>query len=274
MQKQIPSIERKEAKNTCAIFHQIGNRFIFLYHRKNSPSVRIYFRAEPDSELYQVPLSIKLKQRTKINSDWEKKFPYFFDLSPADSLEEISEFLVKNSYPLSLKSASSILRKEQSELFEQHQLVESIGYYDAANIEDERRRVIASIVQRQGQAEFRNKLLKAYNHRCPITGCNAEPALEAAHIVPYKGPKTNHIANGLLLRADIHTLFDLHLLSIHPGTYEIVISPELLSTSYKEYIGKTMSLPEQKVAQPDPIALAEHYGLFLQKSSNSSSAAN
>ena len=38
--------------------------------------------------------------------------------------------------------------------------------------------------------------------------------LEAAHIIPYKGSSTNHIQNGILLRADIHTLFDLDLLRI------------------------------------------------------------
>ncbi|MBE9209993.1 HNH endonuclease [Nostoc sp. LEGE 06077] len=266
MQKQILDIERKEAKNTCAIFHQKGNRFLFLYHRKNSPNLRIYFRAEPNSELH-LPLNINLQKRTKINNAWEKNFPYFFELSPFDNLEEVSKFLLKEAYPLSLKSASSILKKEQPELSKQRQLVEAEGYFNAENIENARRRVNTSIVQRQGQAEFRRKLLEAYNCQCPITGCNAEPALEAAHIIPYKGTETNHIANGLPLRADIHTLFDLHLLSIEPETHKIVLSPELLATSYIEYMGQSASLPKQKITQPDPVALAKHYELFLQKCS-------
>ncbi len=49
-------------------------------------------------------------------------------------------------------------------------------------------------------------LLKAYSGRCAVTGCDAEPALEAAHLRPYKGPESNTAANGLLLRSDIHTL--------------------------------------------------------------------
>ncbi|MEH1884325.1 HNH endonuclease [Nostoc sp.] len=265
MQKQILDIERKEAKNTCAIFHQTGNRFVFLDHRKNSPNVRIYFRAEPDSELHQVPLTINLQKRTKINNAWERNFPYFFELSPSDNLEEVSEFLIKEAYPLSFKSASSILRKEQPTLSEQRQIVEAEGYFNAENIEDARRRVTTSIVQRQGQAEFRRQLLEAYNYQCPITRCNAEAALEAAHIIPYKGTETNHIANGLPLRADIHTLFDLHLLSIHPKTHKIVISSELQATSYIEYMGQSVSLPKEKIAQPDPVALEKHYELFLQK---------
>lgn len=267
MQKQILDIERKEAKNTCAIFHQTGNRFLFLYHRKNSPNLRIYFRAEPNSDLH-LPLNINLHKRTKINNAWEKNFPYFFELSPSDNLEEISKFLIKEAYPLSFKSTSSIFKKEQPELSEQRQLVEAESYFNAENIEDARRRVNTSIVQRQGQAEFRRKLLEAYNYQCPITGCNAEPALEAAHIIPYKGTETNHIANGLPLRADIHTLFDLHLLSIEPETHKIVLSPELLATSYIEYMGQSVSLPKQKITQPDPVALAKHYELFLQKCSH------
>lgn len=154
---------------------------------------------------------------------------------------------------------------EQPELFDQRQRVEAEGYFDAANLEDARQRVTASIVQRQGQAEFRRKLLKVYNYRCPITGCDAEPALEAAHIVPYKGTETNHVVNGLLLRADIHTLFDLYLISIQPRTYKIVLASELMATSYKEFSERKLSLPEYEAARPDQIALARHYELFLQK---------
>ncbi len=267
MQKQILDIGRKKAKNTCAIFHQRGNRFVFLYHRKNSPNLRIYFRAEPDSDFHQSPNTISLQKRTKISSAWEKNFPYFFELSPSDNLEEITEFLIKEAYPLSLKSTSSTAKLEQPELLEQCQLLEAEGYFDAGNIEDARRRVTTSIVQRQGQAEFRRKLLEVYNHQCPVTGCNAEPALEAAHIIPYKGADTNHVANGLPLRADIHTLFDLYLLSIHPETHKIIISPELMATSYIKYKDRSITLPKEKSAQPDPVALTTHYELFLQKHS-------
>lgn len=125
-------------------------------------------------------------------------------------------------------------------------------------------------MQRQGQAEFRRKLLEIYNYQCQVTGCDAEPALEAAHIISYKGDRTNHVANGLLLRADIHTLFDLHLLSIHPETYEIVISSQLSVTSYVKYEGRTISLPQQKIARPDSAALIKHYELFRQKSTSTS----
>lgn len=269
MQERILGIDRKEAKNTCAIFHRTGNRFVFLYHRKNSPNLRIYFRAEPDLDL-QVPSTVNLQKRSKINNAWEKNFPFFFELAPSDNLEEVAEFLVKEAYPLSLKSTSPVSGYEQPELFEQRWLIEAEGYFDAENIEDARQRVITSIVQRQGQADFRRKLLEVYNYQCQVTRCDAEPALEAAHIISYKGDRTNRVANGLLLRADIHTLFDLHLLSIHPETYKVVISSQLSTTSYVKYEGQTISLSPQKTVRPDSAALAKHYELFLQKSSSPS----
>lgn len=157
------------------------------------------------------------------------------------------------------------VKREQPELDIQRQQVEAEGYFDATNLEDARQRATVSIVQRQGQGEFRRKLLRAYNYQCPVTGCNAEPALEAAHIVPYLGLATNHITNGLLLRADIHTLFDLHLLSIQPKTHEIVLAPELVSMSYKKLIGRKLSPPKEKAASPDQTALINHHELFMQR---------
>jgi putative restriction endonuclease len=75
--------------------------------------------------------------------------------------------------------------------------------------EDMRDWALRCIAARRGQAAFRAALIDAYGGRCSITGCDAVEALEAAHISPYKGDHTNDVTNGLLLRADLHTLFDL-----------------------------------------------------------------
>jgi len=146
---------------------------------------------------------------------------------------------------------------------------ETFEFEDELNpavLEDARERVLlASIAQRQGQAEFRRQLLAAYEGRCPVTGCDAEPALEAAHIIPYQGPDTQHLPNGLLLRADIHSLFDRHFLSIHPDSFEIVLAPELITTCYQELAGQVLALPSNQDAVPDRRALAQHYNCFLEK---------
>ncbi|PSR12602.1 HNH endonuclease [filamentous cyanobacterium CCP3] len=98
-----------------------------------------------------------------------------------------------------------------------------------------------------------------------MTDCDVESALEAAHIIPYQGTDTNHPTNGLPLRSDIHTLFDLHLLSIHPNTYDVVIAPELMGTCYQDLVGRKLALPQNKNAAPNRGALENHYRIFISK---------
>jgi putative restriction endonuclease len=92
---------------------------------------------------------------------------------------------------------------------------------------DDRKRQIAEVVRRQGQSKFRRMLIEAYDGKCVITGCDALEVLEAAHIVPYLGGHTNHPQNGLLLRADLHSLFDMGLLSIDPISLTVILSARL-----------------------------------------------
>ena len=117
--------------------------------------------------------------------------------------------------------------------------------FDPQNITDDRERVVSVVVQRKGQAKFRSDLLKAYQGKCSITGFDTKNVLQAAHIIPYLGYETNHPSNGILLRADIHILFDKHLLSIDPKSYEVVISPSLCGTDYQGLSGKKLLLPEK-----------------------------
>ena len=149
-----------------------------------------------------------------------------------------------------------------SELKAAQELAEAEGYFEPENIEDARSRINTSIVRRQGQPQFRKSLLKAYNSRCVITGCDAEQALEAAHIIPYLGPNTNHPSNGLLLRSDIHMLFDLHLLSIHPETMTVLIDSSLINTCYREFAGKCLQSPSNKAFEPNTEAIKQHYKIF------------
>ena len=77
------------------------------------------------------------------------------------------------------------------------------------------RTVIRDAIQaRQGQPAFRDRLLAIFGNQCLVTGCRATEALEAAHIDPYSVSQNHDPANGLILRADLHTLFDLGLLAI------------------------------------------------------------
>lgn len=61
---------------------------------------------------------------------------------------------------------------------------------------------------RLGQGAFRVLVTEAYARRCAITGERTLPVLEAAHIRPYADEGPHLVSNGLLLREDLHTLFD------------------------------------------------------------------
>lgn len=102
-------------------------------------------------------------------------------------------------------------------------------------------------------------MLAAYQGRCAITGFNAEKALEAAHIFPYKGDSTNQVCNGLVLRADIHKLFDSYLITVHPVTKKIAIAPELKNTNYSEIEGLKLRLPKDVNLCPRQDLLEQHY---------------
>lgn len=117
------------------------------------------------------------------------------------------------------------------------------------DLTDARRRINAAIVARQGAGRFRNAALSAFQGRCAVTGCNVLEVLEAAHIVPYLGKATNVIGNTLLLRADIHTLFDRGLLSVCPETLKVRLADALKAEAYGNLEGQTVSLPS---ADPGP----------------------
>lgn len=115
-----------------------------------------------------------------------------------------------------------------------------------------------AIPTRRGQQRFRHALLDAYDGRCAISGCAVGAVLEAAHISPYRGAHTNDVRNGLLLRSDLHTLFDLHLLTVLPDG-RVRTSPELAGSMYAELTGHSVLLrPGVDSNSPSPGLLEQH----------------
>lgn len=129
----------------------------------------------------------------------------------------------------------------------------------------EQERILRAVRDRLGQSPFRKSLIAAYNSRCAVTDCDAEEALEAAHIEPYNGIETNHTSNGILLRADIHTLFDKNLIGIDPKTLTVALSPFLKNTTYSELHGKPLKRPSALRDRPDVKALAARWQAFSTK---------
>lgn len=133
-----------------------------------------------------------------------------------------------------------------------------LGEFDPSADQDNRLTVIAEVKRRQGGPRFRRALLRAYEGRCAMTGYDAPPALEAAHIVPYRGPQTNHPANGLLLRADMHDLFDLGLVAVDTDSMRLRLASSLAGTKYEPYEGRQLLLPRDTTVRPSVEALERH----------------
>ncbi len=160
--------------------------------------------------------------------------PWLPGLLPASNVGARVEPKLAMLLGLSCETLTSVSGPTRGLLEQEAKAAEASSSFSPTDEVDERQRVLAAIVRRRGQPAFRKALLDAYGGRCAMTACDAVDALEAAHIRPYSGQSSNHVSNGLLLRADIHTLFDLYLIGVNPDTYEINISPTLRGTSYGE----------------------------------------
>lgn len=99
---------------------------------------------------------------------------------------------------------------------------------------------------RLGQAEFREKLVRAYGGCCAISECSVDEALSAAHILDYGVSECQEVWNGILLRADIHLLFDRHLFRIFPGDPPIVmLDPDIQKVEpYKDFHRRPIRIPD------------------------------
>lgn len=128
------------------------------------------------------------------------------------------------------------------------------------NQDDERAQAQRTIKLRRGRRRFRDGLVSRFQGRCTVTGCDVLDVLEAAHINPYRGTKDDHLDNGLLLRADIHVLFDLDLLGIEPETLTVAIHPDVAVGEYATLAGRRLTLPNG--AAPSKLALEVRWKEF------------
>lgn len=119
--------------------------------------------------------------------------------------------------------------------------------------------VVRNIRLRQGQPAFRARLLEAYEGRCAITEWDIAESLEAAHIKSHSNGGDMNLSNGLLLRADIHTLFDLGLLAVDTGSWTVVASDSVLGTESGGWLhGHALRLPVSITDRPRKEWLDEH----------------
>ena len=115
---------------------------------------------------------------------------------------------------------------------------------------------------RLGQGTFRIEVADAYGGACAVTGEHSLPALEAAHIRPYADAGPHEIPNGLLLRADLHRLFDKGYLTV-TRELRVEVSGHLKTDwangrSYYPLNGRKIIPPANPVLHPSPEFLRWH----------------
>ncbi len=127
---------------------------------------------------------------------------------------------------------------------------------------DERQIVEARMARRIGQGAFRSRLFDAYEGRCAITGEHTEIVLDAAHIQPYLGPRSNHVQNGLLLTKEFHALFDAGYVTVSPDL-DVRVSPRLREDwnnghRYYAFDGRRLEVVLPERLRPSTKALSWH----------------
>jgi putative restriction endonuclease len=194
---------------------------------------------------------------------------------PSLSTERLLDAVIRPSDQMSIKEID--LARIEKYLLEgpgTHKLI--VGYAnsmtDDASIEpldmaeqqnsiiETRRRVLREIMLRRGQSQFRNRLIKRYGCVCQVCRCVFPEIVEAAHILPYAETCDNSAKNGLLLRSDFHTLFDLALLAIHPTSMRVALHPALLTAGYAAYSNVPLLLSGTN--GPSRVALTRRWELF------------
>lgn len=120
----------------------------------------------------------------------------------------------------------------------------------------------ALIRPRLGQGAFRVMVTDLYSRRCAVTAERTLPALDAAHIRPYADGGAHEASNGLLLRRDIHSIFDAGYVTVTPD-YRFEVSRKIREEfengrHYYALRGTTIAVPDRVESRPDKAALAWH----------------
>ena len=123
---------------------------------------------------------------------------------------------------------------------------------------------------RLGQGGFKTLVREAYGKQCAITGHKIVPTLQAAHIVPVSQNGENRIDNGLLLRSDVHTMFDQGYLGVGPD-FRLQVSPRLRSEfgngdEFYARAGEEISLPRSETDRPNGGFLEWHMDTVFRAS--------
>lgn len=113
---------------------------------------------------------------------------------------------------------------------------------DYQPIQDEDKRQAYARRVRKGQSRFRKALHTLYGSRCAFTGTDEETVLEACHIISHAKTGDNSLENGLLLRSDIHVLFDEHMITLANDGLRILVHKDVTAPEYSRLKGTSPGL--------------------------------
>lgn len=118
------------------------------------------------------------------------------------------------------------------------------------------------ISPRLGQGAFRVAVTDAYARTCAVSGGKVLPALDAAHIKPYALGGTHSVSNGILLRRDIHSVFDAGYVTVDEN-YRFVVSDRVKTdfnngNEYRRLHGTRLKTPASTLNRPDRQLLQWH----------------
>jgi len=124
------------------------------------------------------------------------------------------------------------------------------------------------IKPRLGQGTFRVAVTEAYEYGCSVTREHSLPALDASHIRPFSEDGPHVVSNGLLLRADLHRLFDLGYITVTTDL-RVEVSKRLKEDyqnghTYYPFRGTQIIVPKQEVDRPAQEYLSWHNEFVYQ----------
>jgi hypothetical protein len=190
-----------------------------VFHIKYEEKIRQFLhkstRVSPGIGFYAFNSNMSGFEKKLNTGKKEEAFGIHLNISDKQALEQLFHTLSNST------NVSSSIKTEISD------------DYSKSKVDE---KVLQSIKTRQGQPAFRKALLDAFHGTCCVTGCKVEALLEAAHIIPHSTETNYSVFNGLLLRSDIHTLFDLELFCITESGV-VKIDSSLKNSEYFQYDG-------------------------------------
>lgn len=152
LQSDLPSCVRKETTNVCSIGCGEGPKLIFIYHRKKQSTIRIYFVGDHQKEPSNFPSQVRLFCRAAIKSTWDRKFPYYFEVSTDSFIQQIAEFLItilKEGHAVSAGREDLSAPEEVPEIWEGEKIQITVNAYERSQ-------------------EGRNKCLAHWGTKCVV----------------------------------------------------------------------------------------------------------